>query len=39
MGKSAIKEKVIRKIEQIDSKPYLEALYNLIEGDRFVCNL
>jgi predicted transcriptional regulator len=32
MGKSAIKEKIIHRIEQIDNKTYLEALYNFLEA-------
>jgi hypothetical protein len=32
MGKLAIREKVIKKIEAIENRPYLEALYNFIEA-------
>jgi len=32
MRKLAIREKVIRRIETIKDKPYLEALYNFIEA-------
>ena len=32
MRKLAIREKVIRRIEAIEDKPYLEALYNFIEA-------
>ena len=32
MVKSTLKEKIIRRIEQIDNKSYLEEVYNFLEA-------